>query len=137
MLTFDDLLISATSVSPFTIELHSLEADNDPGLLVGFDETLLQSWLIAAAGDDVFASALTASALNFNDDLFHNPLAGGTFGLTAAASGWTSGLDYGLFLTFTPFSDAPAEVVPEPASLMLWTLVAAALVVAVCGRRKK
>ena len=73
----DALIIAATSGSPFTIGIHSLNGIS-AGNTANFNYNNNYSWRIAQAGS---VSGFAANKFVITDTAFQNDLAGGTFGL--------------------------------------------------------
>lgn len=107
------LTISATSGTPFTINIISLGLNNLSGLATGFSSGSNYNWLLADAG----AAVATFSADKFilNSGSFQNSFSG-TFGIELGNTGSLVGIGDSsqLYLTYT--------AVPEPGT---WVLLAA------------
>ncbi len=112
------LTITATSASPFVINLVSLDSANNPGLAQNFNPAQSYSWqFVTSTG----ITGLTApDVFDFSTSQFQNSLAGGTFGVSQVGNS--------LFLDFTP--------VPEPSTWALLSLGAAALAFGAWRRRR-
>jgi autotransporter-associated beta strand protein len=99
------LTFTATTSSPFTLNLISLTSTGANGPLSGFVPTSSYSWALASATS---FTGFNPSAITLNTSLFASPLNGGSFSI--ATSGNT------LVLNFTP--------VPEPST---WAMLLAGL----------
>ena len=97
------LTVSATSGTPFTINVESINPGTGLPGLATFNMAQSYTWTLASAGS---VSGFNASDFTFNVGSFANGTGGGVFSVTA------SGTD--IFVNFTP--------VPEPST---WALVAA------------
>jgi len=97
------LTVSATSGTPFTINIESINPGTGLPGLATFNMAQSYTWTLASAGS---VSGFNASDFNFNLGSFANGTGGGGFSVTA------SGTD--IFVNFTP--------VPEPST---WALIAA------------
>jgi T5SS/PEP-CTERM-associated repeat protein len=103
---------------PFTIKLASVGLNDTLAGLEGWNPTHAYKWRIAEATNPAFASL---GSLAVNDEDFVNPLAGGSFWLSASNEGRA------LYLNFMP--------IPEPSTL---TLVASAVgAIAASWRRRR
>jgi autotransporter-associated beta strand protein len=89
----DDLSITATSGSTFTLKIVGLTSGNAPGAVPNFDNTTSKSFTIATSGT---LTGFAANKFTINDSEFtnNNDLDGGTWSLS------DSGDD--IVLTFTP-----------------------------------
>lgn len=110
--------ITATSGSPFTINITSLDLTNSAGNAANFDETADYSWLIAQFGTPV--TGFDPDAFFLNTAGFSNPFSG-TFGIALGNSNNIDGDDSQIYLTYTGF------VIPEPSRALLFALGALGL----------
>ncbi|MBC7366646.1 MAG: autotransporter-associated beta strand repeat-containing protein [Undibacterium sp.] len=116
------LTITATSGSPFAINLASLLADNSPGNVINFNSSVNSSYTIATASSGI--TGFSSSAFTLNTSSFSNALNGGSWSIGTANSGQD------LNLTFT------ASAIPKPSTYaaIFGTL---ALALAAYRRRQK
>jgi T5SS/PEP-CTERM-associated repeat protein len=105
---------------PFTIELASLGLNDTLAGLEDWNPNHAYQWRIAEATNPAFTSL---EALIVSDEDFVNPLAGGSFWLSASDEGRA------LYLNFTP--------IPEPSTLALCVSAIGAFAVCWCNRRKR
>ncbi|MDX2227127.1 MAG: PEP-CTERM sorting domain-containing protein, partial [Verrucomicrobiae bacterium] len=98
-----NLDITATSGSPFNINLTTLTLANAAGLAVNWDGSINQSWTILSAGS---ITGFMADKFNLNAAGFQNPYSG-TFGITQSGNN--------LVLTYT-------AAIPEPSTYALMAL---------------
>ncbi|MCC7351718.1 MAG: autotransporter-associated beta strand repeat-containing protein [Phycisphaerales bacterium] len=95
--------LNLASAAGFSVDLLSIDGSNQPAALVGFDNTISQSWVIAQTQG---ITNYTPGALSVDASGFANDLDGGTFDIGV------DGND--LLLQFTPYTS-----IPEPAGLLL------------------
>jgi len=114
------LTITATSGSPFTINLTSLLADNSAGNVINFNTATNHTYTVATASSGI--TGFSSSAFTLDTAGFTNALNGGSWSIG------TAGND--LNLTFT------ASAIPEPSTYAA-LLGAAALALAAHRRRRK
>jgi hypothetical protein len=113
------LTVSATTASPFIINLVSLDFGNQGGLLSNFDPMQAYAWQFVSTTGGI--AGFSADAFRYNASQFQNGLNGGIFSV--------SQLGNNLVLNFTP--------IPEPST---WALLISGLGVLACSvlrRRKK
>ena len=115
--------ITATSGSPFAINITSLDLANNPGDAVNFDPNANYNWLIAQFGTAV--SGFDPSAFTLNTLGFSNDFTGGTFGIALGGTNGLQGDDSQIYLTYLG--------IPEPSRAILFALGLAALF----GRRRR
>ncbi len=118
------LTISATSGTPFAINITSLGLDNLPGSATGFDSSLSYNWLIADAGSAITPFSSDQFVLN-TIGTFQNAFTG-NFAVALGNTGSIGGDSSQLYLTYT--------AVPEPAT---WALLAFSLTTVVVLRRRR
>jgi hypothetical protein len=115
--------ITADSASRFTVAVESLDALGEPGPAANFDPGSALSILIARAGDSIIG--FDPGSFLIDAASFQNDLQGGSFGIDS--------LNNGIYLTFTP---AVTGIIPEPSTLLIWSLLAGAGIVAGWRRRR-
>jgi autotransporter-associated beta strand protein len=109
--------LTATSLSPITIDLTTLSLDGSTGLLSGFDASQSYSWLFTSN----VVSGFSSDKFVFTTTNFANDLGSGTF--------FVSQGNGGLSINFTP--------VPEPSTCLLLAMGLAVVTVFELRRRKK
>jgi len=111
------LNLTATSLSPITINLTTLSLDGTTGLLSGFDSTQTYNWSFASGGISGFSN----DKFVFSTTNFANNLGSGSFFMSQGNAG--------LSINFTP--------VPEPSTYLLLAMGLAVVTVSELRRRKK
>ena len=111
------LNLTATSLSPITINLTSLSLDGTSGLLSGFDATQSYNWTLASGTITGFSS----DKFVFSTTNFANSLGSGNF--------FVSQSNTGLSIGFTP--------VPEPGTYVLLAMGLGTVALLELRRRKK
>ncbi|MFT3783996.1 MAG: autotransporter-associated beta strand repeat-containing protein [Nibricoccus sp.] len=109
--------LTATSLSPITLDLTTLTLSGTPGLLSGFDANQSYSWLFMSGT----VSGYSTDKFIFDTSNFANSLGGGTFSLVQGNAG--------LSINFTP--------VPEPSTYILYALGLSVIAILELRRRKK
>ena len=119
------LTISATSGTPFAINITSLGLDNQPGLATGFNSASSYNWLIADAGSAITTFSSDKFSISTAD--FQNAFTG-NFSVALGNTGSLVGVgdNSQLYLTYT--------AVPEPAT---WALLAFSLTTVMILRRRR
>ena len=119
------LTISATSGTPFAINITSLGLDNQPGLATGFNDGSSYNWLIADAGSAI--TTFSADKFSISTAGFQNAFTG-NFSVALGNTGSLVGVgdNSQLYLTYT--------AVPEPAT---WALLAFSLTTVMILRRRR
>ena len=119
------LTLSATNVTPFSINIISLGLDNLPGLATGFSDGLSYNWLIADAGSAI--SGFSADKFSLSAAGFQNAFTG-TFGIELGNTGTLVGIGdtSQLYITYT--------AIPEPST---WALLAASGTIVMVLRRRR
>jgi len=111
------LNLTASSLSPITINLTSLSLDGTTGLLSGFDATQSYNWTFASG----LVSGFSSDKFIFSTTNFANDLGGGSFFINQGNTGLT--------ISFAP--------VPEPGTYVLLAMGLAVVTVFELRRRKK
>ena len=112
--TSGSFAITATSADPFTIDMITLTATQEPGLATNFNNSIDQAWLLLQHTTEI--GAFDTDAFLFVTTNFQNPLfPGAGFGLFRGDSSLVQGLISGatneqLYIVYT---------VPEPTGLIL------------------
>ncbi len=114
--------VSATSGSPFTLNLISLSSALVAGNIADFTNTGTYSWQIASSTNPI--TGFNANAFAINTSGFTNPVGLGTFNVSLGGSGGNTAI----LLNFTP--------IPEPSTWAL-LLAGAALVGFLEYRRRR
>ncbi len=117
------LTISATSGTPFAINITSLGLNNLPGPATGFNDGSSYNWLIADAGSAI--TTFSADKFTLDTTGFQNTFTG-TFAVALGNTGSIGGDNTQLYLTYT--------AVPEPAT---WALLAFSLTTVMVLRRRR
>ncbi len=119
------LTISATSGTPFTINIISLGLDNLSGPATGFSSGTSYNWLIADAGSAI--AAFSADKFTLNTSAFQNAFTG-SFGIEVGNTGSLAGVGdtSQLYLTYS--------AIPEPST---WALLAASGTIVMVLRRRR
>ena len=112
------LSLTATSLSPVTIDFTSLTLSGAPGLISGFDASQAYSWLFISSNN---ISGFSSDKFAFSTADFANGLNGGNL--------FMSQTNAGLAINFTP--------VPEPSTYVLLGLGLGVVVLVELRRRKK
>jgi len=112
------LNITATSGSPFMINLVSLDGGGNPGAVGNFNSSSAYTWTIATSSSGI--ANFNANKFNLNLGSFSNSLNGGTFAITDSGSL--------LALQFTP------NAVPEPST---WVMLSSGLGLAALARWRR
>jgi autotransporter-associated beta strand protein len=102
--------ITATSGTPFIIDIVGLDAGNAEGVVPNFNNTGNYSWLIADAGSTITSFDPTQFSLLTGNFTNNNSLGGGSFAIVRGEN-VGGGNDTQIYLTFT--------AVPEPSTLAL------------------
>jgi autotransporter-associated beta strand protein len=105
-----NLTITATSGTPFTIQVTSLDLLNDPGAAVNFNQFSSYNWRIADFASEISTFSLSAFAVNTTN--FQNAFSGN---FSVARGDTVGGDNTQIYLTYVP--------VPEPATLALLAAV--------------
>ena len=102
----NDLDITATTSSKFTISIYGLTAGNESGVVPGFDNTQNYVWTIATVGIGGSITGFDPAAFTLDSSAFanNNNLAGGMFSIA------TNGNDLNLVFT---------SAIPEPSTYVL------------------
>jgi autotransporter-associated beta strand protein len=119
-----NLTITATSGTPFTIEVTSLDLLNDPGDAANFDQSLSYNWRIADFASEISTFSLSAFAVNTTN--FQNAFSGN---FSVARGDTVGGDNTQLYLTYVP--------VPEPATLALLAAVGGLAGIGYSRRRRR
>jgi fibronectin-binding autotransporter adhesin len=101
------LTVTASSGTPFILQILGLDSLNAPGSVGNFDGTQSYSWNIATAGGGILG--FNANAFQIDTTGFTNPLLGGQFSIGQAGNN--------VQLSFTPL-----VVIPEPSRAALLAL---------------
>ena len=112
--------ITADSASPFLIDI---DTDDTAGLAANFDNTQDYSWAFLTA---LNITGFSADAFTFNLDGFLNDLGGGSF--------FVSMDNNSLAINFDGIA---TEAVPEPATLVIWSLFCLMGLIAVRRRSRR
>ena len=111
--------INATPVTPFTIQLVSVNPSTGQVGLANFNNAQSYSWTLISAGSILVSGGFNPSAFNVDSATdFQNAIGGGTFSVSEFGSN--------LMLNFTP--------VPEPST---WALMASGLCALCAGIRRR
>jgi autotransporter-associated beta strand protein len=78
------LTVVATSGSPFTVKLVSLNAGNTPGLLTNFNKFTNYAWTVATASGGV--ANFATNKFTLNTSAFANDFTGGSFAVVVAGN---------------------------------------------------
>ena len=113
------LNITATSGSPFAINVLSLDGSGNAGAVVDFNSSTNYSWVVATAPNGIFN--FSPDEFSINTAGFQNSLDGGSFFVTADATD--------LMLNFTP--------VPEPSTYALMGLGLGVMLVGLRRRSRR
>ena len=119
------LTLSATNVTPFSINIFSLGLDNLTGPATGFSSGLSYNWLIADAGSAI--SGFSANKFTLDVSGFQNAFTG-SFGIELGNTGSLVGIGdtSQLYVTYT--------AIPEPST---WALLAFSLTTVMVLRRRR
>jgi len=118
LVTVNNLInLTATSSSPISINLTSLNLSGTPGLVSGFDANQSYSWLFLSGG----VSGFSSDKFTFDTTNFSNSLGSGNF--------FVSQSNAGLSVSFTP--------VPEPSTYVLFAIGLGVIAILDLRRRKK
>jgi len=101
------LTLTATTGTPFNIQLVSLDGNGDPGLALNFNPNTDYSWLIAEAGQEI--ANFSSNLFSVNPIGFINPTNGA---FSVMRGDFLGGSNAQLFLVYT-------SVIPEPSAGLL------------------